>query len=404
MRGACAPGLSAGSPPPFPRMRTGYADLPLHGGSVPPWLLARMKKLAALVVELIVDEWGTRGLLERLADPVYFQALNNLIGMDWDSSGSTTVTTAVLREVLSSRELGVRAAGGKGARSLRTPEELRAIAEAYGLDAGRLAETSYLVAKVDTAALQSGYQLYHHTFFVDSEGRWAVVQQGMKPSERLARRYHWFSETAGDLVSNPHSGVAGRREEYALNTVDRVAEGFRRLAVDLAAEGPEKLESLVRQALALAEGYRPLVSYTPYDPARARETVRRLRSLGGLRADREGLLAARELGVRSYRELLSVRGVGPSTIRALALVAELVYETPPSWRDPVSHPVDPFKFAYAVGGKDGVPFPVDRRTYDELLSILSQLTSRKDLPAGILRRLAQLTKNWTPPPEDKVPT
>ncbi|MEM1690839.1 MAG: DUF763 domain-containing protein, partial [Thermofilaceae archaeon] len=190
-------------------MRRGVAELPLHGGRVPPWLIARMKELAEIVVRLVVDEFGTKGFLERVADPLWFQALNNLIGMDWDSSGSTTVTTAVLKDALSRVELGVYAAGGKGDASLKTPEELRSIAARLDLDAERLVEASYLVAKVDSAALQAGYQLYHHAFFVDAEGRWAVVQQGMNPQARLARRYHWFSESLHSFVETPHSGVSG---------------------------------------------------------------------------------------------------------------------------------------------------------------------------------------------------
>lgn len=385
------------------RMRRGFAELPLHTGEVPRWLLARMMELGKVVVKLVVDEYGTRGFLERVADPVWFQALSNLIGMDWDSSGSTTVTTAVLKRAFSELDLGVYAAGGKGDASLRTPEELRGTAARLGLDGEELARVSALVAKVDSAALQAGYQLYHHAFFLDAEGRWAVVQQGMNTSLKLARRYHWFSESVRSFVELPHSGVSGI-PGVALNTVDRGIDEHRRLLTDLAAEGARKVEVQLKQALAAAQGYTQLVGYTPYSTSEIRRVFAKYRQLGGLSVNREALELARELGVRRYEELLGVRGVGPATIRALALVAELVYETPPSWRDPVTHPPDPFKFAYAVGGKDGVPFPVDRKTYDELLSILNQLISRKGLPAGTLRRLAQLTKNWTPPPEDKVPT
>ncbi|MEM1847972.1 MAG: DUF763 domain-containing protein [Thermofilum sp.] len=383
-------------------MRRGVAELPLHGGRVPPWLIARMKELAEIVVRLVVDEFGTKGFLERVADPVWFQALNNLIGMDWDSSGSTTVTTAVLKDALSRVELGVYAAGGKGDASLKTPEELRSIAARLDLDAERLVEASYLVAKVDSAALQAGYQLYHHAFFVDAEGRWAVVQQGMNPQARLARRYHWFSESLHSFVETPHSGVSGVAG-LALNTVDANLAQHQRLLVDLAKEDPRKVEGLVKQALAVARGVTPLVSYEPYRPEKARELLKRYSRLGGISVNRRSLLAARELDVRNYEMLLGVRGLGPSTIRALALVAELVYETPPSWRDPVTHPPDPFKFAYAVGGKDGIPFPVDRKTYDELLTILGELTRKVKNPSA-LRRLAALTKSWSPPPEEKIPT
>lgn len=383
-------------------MRRGVAELPLHTGRVPPWLIARMKELAGLVARLIVDEYGTRGFLERVADPVWFQALNNLIGMDWDSSGSTTVTAAILKEVLSRSDLGVYAAGGKGSASLKTPQELRELARRLGLDAERLVRASLLVAKVDSAALQAGYQLYHHTFFVDEEGRWAVVQQGMNPEAKLARRYHWFSESLSSFVEAPHSGISGVAG-LALNTVDSGVSEHRKLLADLARESPSRLESELQQALAVARGVAPLIRYEPYPLEKARETVKRYLRLGGVSLSPRALGVARELDVRSYEELLAVRGVGPSTIRALALIAELVYEMPPSWRDPVTHPVDPFKFAYAVGGKDGVPFPVDRRTYDEVLSILRELTQRVKSPWA-LRRLAALTRDWQPPEEEKVPT
>lgn len=383
-------------------VRRGLAELPLHGGRVPSWLVARMRELAGVVVRLVVDEYGTGGFLERVADPVWFQALNNLIGMDWDSSGSTTVTTAVLKEVLSRLDLGVYAAGGKGGASLRTPQELEGLARRLGLDAERLVRASILVAKVDSAALQAGYQLYHHAFFLDGEGRWAVVQQGMNPQVKVARRYHWFSESVSSFVENPHRGVSGVAGT-ALNTVDAGFGEHRRLLSDLAKESPARLESELQQALAAARGLAPLVRYEPYPLEKVRETVKRYLRLGGAALNLRALEAARELDVCSYEELLAIRGVGPSTVRALALIAELVYETPPSWRDPVTHPVDPFKFAYAVGGKDGVPFPVDRRTYDEVLSILRELTQRVRSPWA-LRRLAALTRDWQPPEEEKVPT
>lgn len=384
-------------------MKRGVAELPLHTGHVPSWLLTRMKELAEVVVKLVVEEYGTSGFLERIADPVWFQALNNIIGMDWDSSGSTTVTSAIVRDVLKKLDLGVYAAGGKGDASLRTPIELRRIAEKLGLEGDRLVRTSALVAKVDSVALQAGYQLYHHVFFVDSDGRWAVVQQGMNEKTRMARRYHWFSEALHSFVETPHSGVSGIAG-LALNTVDKGMGKHQRILVDLASENPRRLESMVKQALAIAQGDAPLLSYySPYPAKETRETVKRYLKLGGISLNAAALKNASGLGINSYQELLGIRGFGPSTLRALALVAELVYETPPSWRDPVTHPVDPFKFAYAVGGKDGVPFPVDRKTYDELLKILDKLTQRVR-SRWALRMFATLTKEWSPPSEEKIPT
>lgn len=384
-------------------MKRGVADLPLHGGHVPPWLARRMKRLSKLIVELVVDEYGPRGLLERLADPVWFQALSNIIGMDWDSSGSTTVTTGILKEVLSSYDYGVYMAGGKGKRSLKTPEELRRYGERINVDGDRLVEISVLVAKIDNAALQDGYQLYHHAFFVDEEGAWAVVQQGMSEENSMARRYHWFSETPEVRVSSPHSGICGQREELVLNTVDRGIDEHRRALVDLAQESPASIESELRTVQVLLKGYRPLSYYTPYDRDTVRQKAYRYLRLGPLKVNKRGLIAAREYKPRSYVDLLKMRGIGPSTIRALSLIAELVYETPPSWRDPVTHPPDPFKFAYAVGGKDGVPFPIDRKTYDEVIGMLQYLIDRTR-DKHLFRKLSVFTKNWSPPPEEKIPT
>ena len=384
-------------------MRRGYADLPLHGGHVPPWLLARMRRMARIVVALVVEEHGGVGLLERLADPFWFQALNNIIGMDWDSSGSTTVTTAVIREALAGGDLGVYAAGGKGERSRRAPDEIRQAAEKAGLPAEELVAASRLAAKADNTALQDGYQLYHHAFFFDEEGHWAVVQQGMSQRRRMARRYHWFSREPRFPELRHHSGIAGLRERLVLNTLDEEASRHRRALLDLVGEKPSAIESELRSLEALAEGYRPLAYYTPYTPEEARRLVERYRALGPLRLNRAALEAARETGPRSYGELLSTPGLGPSTLRALSLVAELVYEEPPSWRDPVTHPSDPFRYAYAVGGKDGVPFPVDREFYDEVLSLLERLAGETG-DRRLLRLLARMSRGWEPPPWGKRPT
>lgn len=384
-------------------MRRGYADLPLHGGHVPPWLLSRMERFARIVLRLVVEEHGTRGLLERLADPFWFQALNNIIGMDWDSSGSTTVTAAVVREALAAERLGVYGAGGKGARSRQAPREIREAAEKAGLPGDKLVEASRLAAKADNAALQDGYQLYHHAFFFDEEGRWAVVQQGMNARRRMARRYHWFSEKPGFPQLQHHAGIAGVRESLALNTLDREAVEHRRALLDLVAEKPQALRSELHSLLSLAKGYRPLAYYTPYTPEEARRLLRRYSALGPLRPNWDAVKAAREAGPTSFAELLATPGLGPSTIRALSLVAELVYEAPPSWRDPVTHPPDPFRYAYAVGGKDGVPFPVDRRFYDEVIELLQRLADKTG-DRRVLRLLAKASRGWEPPPWGKRPT
>ena len=381
------------------------ADLPLHTGTVPPWLASRMIKLTKIVVRLLAEEYGTVGVLERLSDPIWFQALNNLIGMDWDSSGSTTVTCGILKQVLLKEDYGVKAAGGKGDRARATPTELQVICSEYGLNSDDYIQVSRIVAKVDNVALQCGYTLYHHMFFVDREGNWAVIQQGMNVSTKMARRYHWFSGHLKDFVVEPHKAISGTKHSYAFNTIARRIDEFRKIVVDLAKESTSKLEKELKSVLALAKGNTLLAYYTPYNPEEARKKVKKYTSLGPVALNRKALIEARELAVSGFKELLLVKGLGPSTLRALALVAELVYETPPSWKDPVTHPIDPFKYAYAVGGKDGVPFPVDKKTYDELLSFLEALLAKaRDHRKLFLKNMAKITKNWSPPPEDKIPT
>ncbi len=377
------------------------ADLPLHGGHVPPWLAQRMRKLTRLVLLLTVDEYGTKGLLERLSDPVWFQALNNVIGMDWDSSGSTTVTTGMIKDALWREELGVKAAGGKGKKSRATPKELKRIAELYDLDPEPYIRTSRLVAKVDTVALQTGYQLYHHVFFLDEDGNWAVIQQGMNERERMARRFHWFD--AETFTLDPHKAIAGIKREFALNTVSKGAREYQKTLLDIVQEKPAKIERELESLKVMAKGYRPLVYYKPREPWE-RDLLKRYESLGKFELNKRALEFARELSVKDYEEFLLLRGLGPSTLRALSLVLELVYDVHPGWKDPVTHPPDPFKFTYAVGGKDRVPFPIDKPAYDELIPFLEELASRHPEEKALVRNVTKITKNWKFPEGEKRPT
>ncbi len=382
-------------------MRRGFAELPLHGGHVPRWLAQRMRKLTALVLKLAVDEYGTKGLLERLSDPVWFQALNNVIGMDWDSSGSTTVTAGMIKDVLWKEELGIKAAGGKGKKSRATPEELKTIAELYELNFESYVKTSRLVAKVDTVALQTGYQLYHHMFFLDEEGNWAVVQQGMNERERLARRFHWFdSET---FTLDPHKAISGLKREFVLNTVSKESRGYQKTLIDIVQEKPTKIERELESLKALARGYRPLVYYKPRDVDEV-SLIKRYESFGRLELNKRALNLARELSVSNYEDLLLLKGLGPSTLRALSLVLELIYDVHPSWKDPVTHPPDPFKYAYAVGGKDRVPFPIEKGAYDELINFLEKLVEKNPEEKALVKNVTKITKNWTFPEEEKRAT
>jgi len=377
------------------------ADLPLHGGHVPAWLAQRMRKLTRLVLILAVEEYGTKGLLERLSDPVWFQAFNNVIGMDWDSSGSTTVTAGMIKDALWREELGVKAAGGKGKKSRATPEELKTIAELYELDPEPYVRTSRLVAKVDSVALQTGYGLYHHVFFLDEEGNWAVIQQGMNEAERMARRFHWFD--AETFTLDPHKAISGLRREFALNTVSKESKEYQKTLLDVVQENPVKIERELESLKAIAKGYRPLVYYKPRDVDEV-SILRRYESLGRFELNKRALEFARELSVNNYEEFLLLKGLGPSTLRALSLVLELVYDVHPSWKDPVTHPPDPFKFTYAVGGKDRVPFPIDKPAYDELISFLEELVSRHPEEKALVRNVTRITKNWKFPEGEKRAT
>ena len=316
---------------------------------MPRWLYSRMVRLGSDVVKLVVEEWNERGLLERLADPLWFQALGCLLGFDWNSSGLTTVTSAALRDSLKEASVGVLAAGGKGSAS-RTPGEILAAADRLGISSvrtGEIMKASRLAAKVDSATVQDGYSLYHHVVFLSEDGGWAIVQQGMSPEDFMARRYHWFSGSVSSFVREPHKGIIGRTTgRPVLNMVAIESEGARRMSIDAVGDRGI-LRALARTRTASLEEllWRDRKAYVfPLDSRVDWRTLERLY----------------EVRPRSYEELLMIKGVGSKVVRALALVADLVYGEKPSWRDPV-------RFSFAHGGKDGVPFPVDRRLYDKTI-------------------------------------
>ncbi|MEM3997640.1 MAG: DUF763 domain-containing protein [Pyrobaculum sp.] len=367
---------------------SGVADLPLHGGHVPPWLLERMKRLASLVLRAMHDLYGPDGVVERFSNPAFFQAFNNVIGMDWDSSGSTTVTTAVVKEVLKSSDVPVRVAGGKGRQALNTPNELVEISKLFDLDAESLVIASRLTAKVDNVLVQDGYDIYHHAFIVSETGRWAVIQQGMNPAAKMARRYHWIR--TDQFFDSPHTGVVGLRQRQVLNLASRLSRENRQVVLELVNEGAGR----VGRYLALLKGQATLVDVPYYHPY--------------VKIDVDVKSVLKNLpppkSVADFKELLLRYRVGPKTLRALSLVAELIFKAPADWNDPA---VDPFKFAFAVGGKDGVPYPVDRRTYDELIALLDAVVERAKSDVGIYKYLSHLAKKaeqWRYPQERKRPT
>jgi hypothetical protein len=342
--------------------KTGSADLRLHSGYAPDWLVSRMVKLAEGIFTVVVDEFGVSEVLARLSDPLFFQACSNVLGYDWDSSGATTVTCGVLKTVFNSLNLGLKAAGGKGRRSRETLSEIVEIGDDLRLSTGQIERLQYasrMTAKVDSAAIQAGYQIYHHTIFIAENGEWAVVQQGMNVDSKSARRYHWLSNHVKSFVVEPHEGIVGQlAHKDVLNMTSRDSEGSRRVCVDLAKEGPkhvERLYSSIRGSdqMSLAKWVKRNLG--PEYIAHYKIVPKRM--------EWKALKKAYEIQPKNYEKLLAIKGVGPSTVRGLALISELIYGEPPSWRDPV-------KYSFCVGGKDGVPFPVDKVVYDEIISIL----------------------------------
>ena len=357
--------------------RTGVADLPLHTGGVPRWLMKRMIRLADAIAILIVEEHGPREFVRRLADPFWFQALGCVLGFDWHSSGITTVLTAVLRQAVRPEEHGLAVCGGKGKRSLATPQDIAVACEKLGLGERAREELTYasrMCAKVDNAAVQDGYTLYHHALFVAEDGTWAVVQQGMCPADRTARRYHWLSERLGDggFVVEPHAGIASDvLRSRVLDMTARESEGCRRASVDLAKEGPDRVRRLLRSLR--PRWQETLCRWLPGGSAGQPDLQVEVAYLRmPLTANWDALARAYELQPRDYEELLAIRGLGPATVRALALIADLVYGEEPCWRDPA-------RFSFAFGGKDGVPYPVNRSLMDKAIAILEDAIERARL-------------------------
>jgi len=354
--------------------RTGVAKLPLHYGKAPKWLVIRMRKLAKEIVTIIVDEYGTGEFLRRLSDPFWFQALGCVLGYDWHSSGVTTVVTGVLKQAVIPEEHGVAVCGGKGRVSRQTPLEIGWVGEKFGFSTAKIESLQYasrMSAKVDNVAIQAGYQLYHHAFFVDEDGRWAVIQQGMCSQDHTARRYHWLSENVSSFVVEPHNAIVGdTRREVVLDMTAKESEGCRKASVDLACEPPRKLMSLI---MSIRPAYQKSLEDWLPETAQTAWTDYKMDVLSmPANINWKALQEVYEFQPRNYEELLGLKGVGAATVRGLALIAELIYGEKPSWKDPV-------KYSFAYGGKDGVPHPVDKRAMDESIQILRRAVEEAKL-------------------------
>jgi len=333
-------------------MARAYADLPLHHGHVPKWLAERMTLLGGAIIEAIVVEQGKSMVLKRLSDPLWFQALGCVLGMDWHSSGITTSVMGALKRAVNplARDLGIYICGGRGKHSRKTPDELLVVAQKTGLNGNELVRSSKLAAKVDNTAVQDGFQLYLHNFIVTDEGEWAIVQQGLNDLSGMARRCHWHSQQFQSFISEPHSGVTGVNQGLILNLTDNKAQITRDSLLGISREQPDRMMKEIRS----------IVMPGHHD---VRESDVDLKRLGAV------LTLAHETEVKNFEDLLLLQGLGPRTLQSLTLVSEVIYGTPSRFTDPA-------RFSFAHGGKDGHPFPVPLKVYDETISTLKDAVSR----------------------------
>jgi hypothetical protein len=352
--------------------RSGFADLPLLGGRVPAWLADRMTRMGTAIVEAILLRYGTSELLSRLGDPFWFQALGSVMGMDWHSSGITTSVLGALKRGLAPRadELGIFVCGGRGRHSRNTPQELRAVAEKKALDGESLVRTSRLTARIDNNAIADGFQIYLHSFILSADGEWTVVQQGMNEATGLARRYHWHSASIRDFTAAPHTGIVGEHQGTIMNLVDTGARRAQQAVLTVVTAPPDSTLNEVRH----------LVLPVRHDVRAGDVDLKRLGAV---------LAVAYEREFRDFASLLLLENLGPRTLQALALIAEVVHGAPTRFSDPA-------RFSFALGGKDRHPFPVPLTTYDESLAVLrtsleaARVGDREKLDG--FRRLAGFTR------------
>ncbi len=352
--------------------RSGAADLPLHYGYVPQWLMDRMVKLGLAITEAVITEYGQAAMLSKLSDPFWFQSFGAVMGMDWHSSGITTSVMAALKKGINPRakELGIYICGGKGKFSTQAPQELISVAEQTGLDGDQLVRCSKLSAKVDNSAIQDGFQLYTHNFIVSNTGDWTVVQQGMQPATKTARRYHWHSATLASFVEEPHTAVCGENQGLILNMTDRNAAAARNGILQLAQNGADRMVRDFQRLLLPA-----------HHEVHAEDVD--LKRLGAI------LWLAHERQPADFEDLLLLQGVGPRTVQSLALVSEVIHGTASRFKDPA-------RFAFAHGGKDGHPFPVPIHVYDETIHVLQTAVQKAKIgetdKQQAIKKLAELAR------------
>ena len=352
--------------------RSGTADLPLHYGHVPLWLAERMSKLGFAIVETIAMEFSTAEVISKLSNPFWFQSFGAVMGMDWHSSGITTSVLGALKKSVNphSKELGIYICGGKGKHSMLTPQELLFVGEKTGLDGINLANCSRLTAKVDNTAIQDGFQLYQHNFIVDNKGQWAVIQQGMNPNSKTARRYHWHSQDLKSFVEEPHTFIYGENQGTILNLTAQTAAKSRDGILELAKESPAKIIKEMQY-----------LSMPAHHDVRMEDV--NMKRLGAM------LWATHENKPEDFEELLLLKGMGPRALQSLALVSEIIYGTPTRFEDPA-------RFSFAHGGKDGHPFPVPVKIYDETIDTLQRAINRAKIgnndKIDAIRKLSEISR------------
>ena len=395
-------------------------NLPLHGGHAPPYLVKRMIRLSYAISKVIIDEYGQREFLKRLSDPLWFQAFGCVLGFDWHSSGVTTVVTGVLKQSIKENVHSISIAGGKGKRSLNTKNEIPLLAEKnYNLSSSKIDELLYaskIAAKIDNAALQDGYSLYHHVIFFDEYGNWAIVQQGMNSSNKMARRYHWISENLKSFVTEPHVGIISEnRNPNTLNMTSIDSNENQKICVDLVNSNINNLQSSVYKVLEITKKNTlnkintldnwivPQIDNTNISVAstmnsqgeckfsnRVNMKSNSLREHYEMphRLDWNIFRKAYDIQPKNYEQLISIPGIGPSSVRALSLIGEIIFGASASWQDPV-------KYNFAHGGKDGVPYPVARKIYDKSISYLYSAIDgaeiQRDERIDTLKKLAEFS-------------
>ena len=369
-------------------MHRGVATFTLDYGKCPKWLFDRMVTLGREMTRVIVEEYGADQYIKRIADPVWFQSLGTVLAFDWNASGLTTILTAALKEGIRGREkeFGIFICGGKGKTSLKTPEEIMAWGEKADIapeETQALVYNSKMSAKVDSALVQDGYAIYHHSFFFSKNGAWAVVQQGMNTKSVTARRYHWFSESAKDLVCEPHSGIASQLlSGHTLNLSAQKSSATRELSTELVRSGHATLMKDIQLLRKHSSTLHTMVSFRHGSAGQLTLLELENREFTTHPVVQEDFSKSRYLEKvfsrvcyekpENYEQLLAIPGVGPKTMRALALVGEVVYGAKPSYEDPA-------RYSFAHGGKDATPYPVDRKTYDTTISVMRRLVSRTRL-------------------------